>query len=687
MLLCTLLLQNCQPASLRIIDKDSPTETPLHRDWRSSASAVLTQPISRLPSPATAAHQPKVPPTTLSLPLLPGISPSAAFADAPSSMGIHASASMTPSTHILAAPAPLPPAAMPRVSHAAPLHNTPNCTSSSVFTSASGERVRFSQVGGQWQAALQRNNGSSASQRTLPVVGPADVGGFLSWLQGQDHWTSKARIHILHTPQSPYSPCVYLGKIGLLGGLPSDAEEDSKPSAQQQLSKSNERPRIEAQVVRSTALRPFGADEWKRYFGDVGSAPALPSNIDAILGSPCPLWPERKVGDTHLLVLIPATVDGAPFTLNLLEELTRRLKNGGHAAQYGYYDEATKTQLGEKSPDCSYWLLITREVLEGSRAQGYRAQRALVASYAKKTGLPYEIPDALEAATVILTYHTCTGEWLWEDNPDNPRAYTCCQEWVSGKYPAVLGSFVSSGFFTDYSVSDRSVSNAACCRKFNEEQYLQFLRVSEMTFGEKEWKDYFGDVGPVPNLPSDMGTILGSPCPFWPEKKVRDTHLLMLIPATVDGAPFTLNLLEELIQRLKNGEHQTEYKYYADGIKAQFGERSPDHSYWLLMTREVLEGSRGERYADQRALVASYAKKTGQPYEIPSALEAATAILLHHSRKGKQLFRDSPWTYTRCRELVDDKYPILVGGFEPSGLFVDYGCYGDYVGVVCCRKS
>jgi hypothetical protein len=208
------------------------------------------------------------------------------------------------------------------------------------------------------------------------------------------------------------------------------------------------------------------------------------------------------------------------------------------------------------------------------------------------------------------------------------------------------------------------------------------------TLGEVEWKHYLGDVGPAPALPSNIGTILDSPCPFWPAKKVRDTHLLVLIPARVDGAPFTLNLLGELIQHPKNGGHKTEYKYYDRDVKAQFGERSPDRSYWLLMTREVLEGSRHKSYAAQKNLVARCAKKTQQPYELPSALEAATAILVHHACTGERLFGDDPLTYVRCQELVayqGTNYPTGVGGFDSSGLYVS-NFHIHIRGVVCSRK-
>ena len=38
----------------------------------------------------------------------------------------------------------------------------------------------------------------------------------------------------------------------------------------------------------------FGKAEWKKYFGDVGKEPPLPANINQILNSPCPIWPEKK---------------------------------------------------------------------------------------------------------------------------------------------------------------------------------------------------------------------------------------------------------------------------------------------------------------------------------------------------------------------------------------------------------
>jgi hypothetical protein len=211
------------------------------------------------------------------------------------------------------------------------------------------------------------------------------------------------------------------------------------------------------------------------------------------------------------------------------------------------------------------------------------------------------------------------------------------------------------------------------------------------TLGEVEWKHYFGEVESVPDLPSNMTAILDSACPFWPCKRVRDTHLLVLIPAKVNGQPFSLDLLRELIQNPNNGGHKTKYRYYGSGVQAQFGASSLATSYWLLMTRDVLPESSSKTYVNQKRLVAAQARRTGLPYELPKALEAATAILTYHVRDGERLYGDNPRTYTRCQEWIlhrSNEYPALVGGFESSGLKIRHyrsdSIYGG--GVAGCWK-
>jgi hypothetical protein len=212
------------------------------------------------------------------------------------------------------------------------------------------------------------------------------------------------------------------------------------------------------------------------------------------------------------------------------------------------------------------------------------------------------------------------------------------------------------------------------------------------SFGAEDWRQHLGEVGAEPSLPLGIIDVLNSACPFWPEKAVKATHLLVLIPATVNGRPFSLNLLEELIQHPKGGGRSIKYHTYDSDLQEQFGARSPVRSYWVLMTRDVLEGSRDEAYASQQALVAHHASRTGLPYELPGALEAATVILLHYMRSGGYLYTGNPWTYTRCQELVvdedEDVYPVVVGGFASERLciFYDFGLSYSHCGVASLRK-
>ena len=505
-LLCTLLLQNCQ-SQLSAFEEESSAEAPPQSGCQPPTSEALTQPLGYPPSLSltTAAQQPKVSATT--------------FVGASPSTGIRPAASTAPPRNLFAQ------------------------DSCPVFTTASGEHVKFSQVDGQWCAAMQADSGVSTLQRTFPVVGSADIVSFLSWLQSQDSWTSRAHIHVLNAAQSSHSPCIYLGRVGLWGGMPSDEEEDSKLPTRRQ--------------------SPSSEDELAKCHGERGEQ-------------------ERVRKDT----------------LNIL------------------------LKMAESEPD--------------------------------------KASEFLEVLLAAVKDRNCRQKAL--------RA---------------LGKVAQAAADR---VSECLPSLRAAARNEDREVRLTALR----TLVEAEWKHYFGDVGLVPDLPSDMAAILDGPCPFWPNKKVGDTHLLVLIPATVGGVPFTLNWLEELIKYPRNGGHRTEYKYYNERVKAQMGEELPPRSYWVLMTRDVLPGSRSKGYADQKALAAGYASRESVPYALPSVLEAATAILMHHVREGERLFGDHPWTHTRCSEVVDGRDPTVVGGFESSGLCIHYDYCGsngrDDDGAACCRK-
>ena len=737
------------------------------------------------------------------------------------------------------------------------------------FTASSGERVLFSQQQGHWRAVL------ALSTRThgygmLPVVSLEAIEASLEALQGQDTWSSRSRIHVLSASHTSPTPCVYVGKLGLLGGAPTqqaplpaekwlagptmqlDCNATSKvlyhiplgyrykgcrlkegseiqrarltihyvaanneatyrrlaaqnahtaeigleanagqvftlvtleggigrsafvgheghdlqhmkhaglvlygstrkggtprlrstmniqveilvekvgeallahlhgssisggaveeaiklpiqdasslfqadsliPSQAQQQHEERQAAEVRTKLAEekqallsqmAISIEAFGAKAWEKYFGEVGAEPRLPSDIAEILGSACPFRAGQVVKDTHLLVLIPARVAGKPFSLNLLGELIQRPKGGGCATKHNYYDSNVREQLGTRSPRYSYWVLMTRDVLEGSRKKDYVSQKALVAHHASRTGLPYALPGALEAATAILSHYVRSGERLYADAP---CTYTRCQELVDSQYPAAIGGYSSQGLYVCFSGPDYDYLGVASLRKFPETD-----PIPAMAFGAKAWEKYFGEVGAEPRLPADIDEILDSACPFRAGQVVKDTHLLVLIPARVAGKPFSLNLLEELVQIPKGGGYPTNYRYCDSDVQKQLGAQSPASSYWILMTRDVLAGSRHQTYTDQRDLIAHHASHTGLSYALPGALEAATAILLHYVRSGERLYTDNPWTYTRCQELVAwvSDYPVVVGGFFSGGIDIscDFTDHCSYVGMASLRK-
>jgi hypothetical protein len=145
-----------------------------------------------------------------------------------------------------------------------------------------------------------------------------------------------------------------------------------------------------------------------------------------------------------------------------------------------------------------------------------------------------------------------------------------------------------------------------------------------IAFGPAQWNRYFGDVGQVPPLPADIHQILKSPCPFDPTKKVEETHMLVLVPRTVDGKPLTLKSLGELIKNPKNGGHKTQYRNFS---VEEHADTPVGKSHWVLMTKNLLEGSRHKTLEKQQALIEEHSKASKAPYQMPNAIDAAVSIL------------------------------------------------------------
>lgn len=393
----------------------------------------------------------------------------------------------------------------------------------------------------------------------------------------------------------------------------------------------------------------FGKTKWAQYFGDIGEVPELPKGIEEILQASCPFHPNKQVGDTHMLVLIPKTVDEQPFTLHLLEKLIRTPKEKEPLFTTSYSDYVNR-ELGAKSVQEAYWVLMTKDVIPNSRSKTYEEQVSLIENVS-----PYKFPNTLEAAASILLHFLQTNEIFYRKNP---ITYTRCQEKVDkNQWPVIVGGF--SHREITICIDDLSCANCgvAAVRKFSG------LRQNDLIFGKEEWVEYFGDIGRVPPLPEDIEEILDASSCWHPGKQVRDSHMVVLIPEKVNGKPFTLNLLLQLVQKPKK-KQASNFALYAHDIRHEIGERTVKEAYWILITKGVIPNSRSKTYKEQIALVE--AKKV---YKLPNTLEAATSIFTHYFKTNEMLYGQDPWTYIRCADNVGrHPCPVAVGRFSHQGV-------------------
>jgi hypothetical protein len=174
--------------------------------------------------------------------------------------------------------------------------------------------------------------------------------------------------------------------------------------------------------------------------------------------------------------------------------------------------------------------------------------------------------------------------------------------------------------------------------------------------GAAKWKTYIGDPGTVPLLPSNIDEILNKPCPFWPGKKVHETHLLTFIPETIDGKPYDYKVFAEHIYKPLQG-----HKANNNNDRLRFGSYTyplAPAGHWVLMTREVVPGSLGKSYADQKKLVHDVG------YQVPTVLDFIVSVFLEYVTTKTDLYGDSPLTYTRCQEKYDKDWQAIAMGHQ-----------------------
>ncbi|MFM2428238.1 MAG: hypothetical protein RL012_122 [Bacteroidota bacterium] len=532
-----------------------------------------------------------------------------------------------------------------------------------VLESSSGVGVRFSRSSVGWQAALSSSTDAYLPCGPMPVVSSpgTDIGSMLAWLRDAGSEESRSRVHVVSSSASPTGVAsVYLGRLGLLGGMHRQPVSPSSPSDPVWLSLSCKKQRHgvvtvgPGKQVRVPYVIPSG---WSCVTHHVHIVQEVPNASHYVELLPANFSYSRSdlEGSNHHHALNQGlsgpNVSVPTFSVEVDLSIGRLAQKSQGSQQYTTHSAHTTHDV----------LVLVAGVPSEFRERSWRGYKTKPIT----TSLQVQLEVILERTS---SPSTPLHEPLPFHPPTAPQGIAAPTAPVPNSVPA---------------------SSTLASEHKKPAEVRKQVQLPEEAFGAKEWSQYFGEVGAAPPLPANIDEILSSRCPFWPGKQVKDTHLLVLVPATVDGRPFTLDLLGKLIQNPKGGGRKTEYRNYDGGtVQKELGAKSPGSSYWVLMTRDILPDSRSNTHDAQEALVAAHARRLRLPYEMPHALEAATAILLHHARTDERLYTDDPWTFTRCQKEVDNnRYPPVVGGFFSGGLGVFYDAFVYYdVGVSCLRK-
>ena len=201
---------------------------------------------------------------------------------------------------------------------------------------------------------------------------------------------------------------------------------------------------VDTQVAKELGKNFLGAAQWKEAFGvKVGAVPPIPNSITkALLNSDCPIEPGKKIKETHILVLIPKSVGGEPYSALKLYELCSTKKGSGNKLIYDGGSDWKGQSWASTEQAASEWVLIPKGDPDPAkvapdkhfRSKDIAAQDVVLRDHYKE----YREVKTLEVMTMALLYDLTHKERLLPD-------YVRCEEANASGGRVCVGSFVANG--------------------------------------------------------------------------------------------------------------------------------------------------------------------------------------------------------------------------------------------------
>lgn len=203
----------------------------------------------------------------------------------------------------------------------------------------------------------------------------------------------------------------------------------------------------------------------------------------------------------------------------------------------------------------------------------------------------------------------------------------------------------------------------ASAEEFCERIERQIVRepLGKNFLGAKAWESQGIEVRDVPPIPKLIHT----------GEKIKNTHLLVLVPKTVDGESFSALKLDELCATRKGSADSlldTEWSFW----KSEPWASTPQsQSEWALIAKSDPDPEKVSAKKHFRMKNTAAQQKVHEDYypeyrEVKT-VQLMTAVLLYDLVNKKRLLSD----YLRCEDPNAFSARVWVGSFLPEGLDVD----------------
>lgn len=188
--------------------------------------------------------------------------------------------------------------------------------------------------------------------------------------------------------------------------------------------------------------------------------------------------------------------------------------------------------------------------------------------------------------------------------------------------------------------------------------------------GAAAWKQSLGvEVNRPPPLPMHVTEeFVHSDCPLHPGKKIKDTHLLVYIPQTVNGEFYSVYKLESLCAEGKLTSVLRWGRAFSAWTSSRWSRETPEQSEWILVPKGDPDPGSVPRYKHFRDKTLSdqlnvYDRYYKQDYRAATALEVITALTLNFLSNDERLLSD-------CYLRTGTEAP---GGRAVVGMFREHG--------------